>query len=289
MNNAALETFREIAYAMRAGEPQDWQWIGEHMSQRMFGITETQATTLAQRHGGVARRMPILPPAAAPDATFPAVDGHMCLLNRTPFQETPTMTTTTERSRKNASAEIGDRINRLEAAEKAPNYLAFRSALARVMKSCPPDRVGSAKHMTTLAMDAYKAKDYAKAAELRDDAAAFAQGGPPITDGEVTAVAGTPRPPKAATPRKPKAEKPAKPERGPSALDLAAAYLKRCTSAKTIAEITKAVLDAGWKTTGKTPGATLNAAIIREIKAKGSGSRFTKSARGLFESIVPDR
>ena len=70
--------------------------------------------------------------------------------------------------------------------------------------------------------------------------------------------------------------------RGPSALTLAAAYLASCDNPKNIKEITEAVLAAGWKTEGKTPGATLNAAIIREIKAKGKESRFAKADRGMF-------
>ena len=38
-----------------------------------------------------------------------------------------------------------------------------------------------------------------------------------------------------------------------------------------------------WKTSGKTPAATIYAAIIREIKVKGDKSRFRKTDRGLFE------
>lgn len=56
MNNAALSQFRAIAEAMNT-EPTDWQWIGEHMSQRMFGITEARARSYAERHGGTARQM----------------------------------------------------------------------------------------------------------------------------------------------------------------------------------------------------------------------------------------
>ena len=37
-----------------------------------------------------------------------------------------------------------------------------------------------------------------------------------------------------------------------------------------------------WTTNGKTPEATLNAAIAREIKTKGPLSRFKKVERGLF-------
>ena len=56
MNHATLESFRSIAAAMQT-EPADWQWIGLHMSQRMFGITRTRAEAYAQRHGGEAKRM----------------------------------------------------------------------------------------------------------------------------------------------------------------------------------------------------------------------------------------
>jgi hypothetical protein len=51
-----LSTFRAIADAMQT-EPTDWQWIGPHMSQRMFGITEQRAKAYAERHGGVAAQM----------------------------------------------------------------------------------------------------------------------------------------------------------------------------------------------------------------------------------------
>ena len=37
-----------------------------------------------------------------------------------------------------------------------------------------------------------------------------------------------------------------------------------------------------WKTQGKTPAATLNAAIHREIKSKGKDARFAKAERGTF-------
>jgi hypothetical protein len=37
-----------------------------------------------------------------------------------------------------------------------------------------------------------------------------------------------------------------------------------------------------WATGGKTPAATINAAIAREIKTKGELSRFRKVQRGLF-------
>ena len=54
MTNSQLEAFRQLAAAMQT-ESTDWQWIGPHMSQRMFGITETRAKDYAQRHGGIAQ------------------------------------------------------------------------------------------------------------------------------------------------------------------------------------------------------------------------------------------
>jgi hypothetical protein len=56
MNQAAISQFRAIAEAMNT-EPTNWKWIGPHMSQRMFGITEARAKAYAERHGGTASEM----------------------------------------------------------------------------------------------------------------------------------------------------------------------------------------------------------------------------------------
>lgn len=56
MNNTQLQAFRTIADHMAGPQPRDWQWIGEHMSQRMFGITEERAKRYAKRYGGIASR-----------------------------------------------------------------------------------------------------------------------------------------------------------------------------------------------------------------------------------------
>jgi len=53
MNDAVLFAFRAYAEAMNS-EPTNWQWIGPHISQRMFGITEKRAKAYAVTHGGVA-------------------------------------------------------------------------------------------------------------------------------------------------------------------------------------------------------------------------------------------
>lgn len=55
-HDATLSAFRGLADAMAGPEPRDWEWVGAHMSQRMFGITERRATEYAERFGGTARR-----------------------------------------------------------------------------------------------------------------------------------------------------------------------------------------------------------------------------------------
>jgi len=49
---------------------------------------------------------------------------------------------------------------------------------------------------------------------------------------------------------------------------------------KTIVE--RAIAKGYWKTGGKTPSATVYAAILREIQKKGDASRFAKADRGMF-------
>lgn len=56
MNDAQLSAFRQIADAMQQ-QPADWQWVGPHLSQRMFGITRERAEAYAARHGGEAKPM----------------------------------------------------------------------------------------------------------------------------------------------------------------------------------------------------------------------------------------
>jgi hypothetical protein len=57
MNDATINAFRQIATQMQGEVAQNWQWIGKHMSQRMFGISEERAKAYAARHGGEARKM----------------------------------------------------------------------------------------------------------------------------------------------------------------------------------------------------------------------------------------
>lgn len=98
-----------------------------------------------------------------------------------------------------------------------------------------------------------------------------------------TKAAATPKgaaKPKAA--RKPAAD--AKPKRV-SALDAAAQVLQKSGQAMRAQEMIAAMSEAGlWSSpNGKTPHATLYAAILREINAKGKDARFRKVERGKFE------
>ena len=70
-----------------------------------------------------------------------------------------------------------------------------------------------------------------------------------------------------------------------SALDAAAQVLSKAGKPMGAQELIAAMAEQGlWKSpAGKTPHATLYAAMLREVAAKGSASRFRKVDRGLFE------
>ena len=97
-------------------------------------------------------------------------------------------------------------------------------------------------------------------------------------DAPVTPVAET------ATAAEPKAQKKTERKDGTmSGLDAAAKVLADAggpLNCKTIVE--RAIEKGYWKTNGKTPSATVYAAIIREIARKGDAARFSKTERGMF-------
>ena len=71
--------------------------------------------------------------------------------------------------------------------------------------------------------------------------------------------------------------------RGQSGLDAAARVLKESGKPLNARAITDAMMKKGyWKSGGKTPWATIAAAMMREIAGKGKAVRFKKAARGLF-------
>lgn len=69
-----------------------------------------------------------------------------------------------------------------------------------------------------------------------------------------------------------------------SALDAAAKVLGEAGGAMTSKEMIEAMATKGYWTSpgGKTPHATLYAAILREITVKGKEARFAKTERGKF-------
>lgn len=106
-----------------------------------------------------------------------------------------------------------------------------------------------------------------------------------------------PAAPAAADAQAPKADQPAakaKPAKTPppvktkrvSALDAAASILATAKEPMRAKEIVADMATQGlWKSPGGlTPEATLYAAMLREIKAKGPDARFVKSDRGLFSA-----
>lgn len=68
-----------------------------------------------------------------------------------------------------------------------------------------------------------------------------------------------------------------------SGLDAAAKVLANAGQPMRARELVNTMIERGlWKSGGKTPWATIYAAVIREIAAKGKASRFRKTDRGLF-------
>jgi hypothetical protein len=81
-----------------------------------------------------------------------------------------------------------------------------------------------------------------------------------------------------------KASGPATPRKQGSALDAAAQVLAETGQPMNCPDLIKAMAAKGYWTSphGKTPHATLYAAILREITTKGKEARFTKTERGKF-------
>jgi len=109
-------------------------------------------------------------------------------------------------------------------------------------------------------------------------------------NGEPLATTETPAPASATAPASAATAAPsprAVPPKGLSLVCAAAAVLERSDAPLSV----KAMIDAAkaqglWTPrAGKTPEQTLYSAIIREIRDKGSASRFRKEGRGLFSFV----
>ncbi len=73
-------------------------------------------------------------------------------------------------------------------------------------------------------------------------------------------------------------------QKRPSGLDAAAQVLADAGKPMNCKTIVERMLAKGlWQTKGKTPAATIYAAIIREIATKGKDARFRKVERGQFK------
>jgi len=78
-------------------------------------------------------------------------------------------------------------------------------------------------------------------------------------------------------------ERAAKGAKRPSGLDAAAQVLADADEPLSVKEVVALALGRKlWQTNGKTPAATIYAAIIREIATKGDAARFRKVDRGKF-------
>jgi hypothetical protein len=90
--------------------------------------------------------------------------------------------------------------------------------------------------------------------------------------------------PKAEAPKKRGRQNKAEGDKKLSALDAAAKLLAETGEAMNCQEMIKGMADRGWwkSANGLTPHATLYSAILRELKAKGSGARFRKTEKGKF-------
>ena len=89
---------------------------------------------------------------------------------------------------------------------------------------------------------------------------------------------------KASAVKGPKSQVAAEQPKKLSALDAAARVLGESGQAMNCQEMIEAMAAKGYWTSpaGKTPGATLSSAILRELKMKGTDARFRKTERGKF-------
>lgn len=171
----------------------------------------------------------------------------------------------------------------------------MRPEQIEVGAECDPDRCATARckgepAMTYLGKPLCQACWEAATRETPNDGAESAE---ETTMSKKSASKKTSKTPKAAKATKKSAGKPkaerkpasdAKPKRV-SALDAAAEVLKKAGKPMRSQEMITAMADQGlWSSpNGKTPHATLYAAILREIGAKGGEARFRKTDRGQFE------
>jgi len=159
---------------------------------------------------------------------------------------------------------------RIKSAQRLRGLAPKRSAKRKVVAS--PAQNASAPKVVTKEEYEAQAKGESKAAGKP------AEVGPRVKHSPKTA-ADTAKPAKRAT-----GERGAKGVKRVSGLDAAAKVLAEAKQPLTAKVIVEQMLAKDlWQTNGKTPTATIYAAMIREIAAKGDKARFRKVERGKFE------
>ena len=164
-----------------------------------------------------------------------------------------------------------------KAADAAPVGAGAKPAadLAKDAKAAPATPQGEATNPLLAhyqaKKDAAKAAKTTKVAAWRKDVAAKLDKPDPQHDAAVKAAEET---------RRAKKAKAAKPEgeRKPGCLDAAVRVLQEAGKPMQCGAIVEQALAKGyWHTKGATPGATLYAAVIREVAAKGAKARFRRA------------
>lgn len=80
---------------------------------------------------------------------------------------------------------------------------------------------------------------------------------------------------------------PAKVKQSLSGIDAAYRVLQESREPMNLRDITERAMSKGWwSPAGKTPTATLAAAIGREIRTKSKHARFKKADRGLYSAVT---
>lgn len=160
-----------------------------------------------------------------------------------------------------------------------------KKASSKTAAKKTPDKKTLAKKTPRMSASAARAEGAAKTKRARQ-AKAVPQDHEVPSPKEIANDANLEAYAKRKAPKQPRSKKIAS-ERKPSGLDLAAKVLAEAGEPLAAKAIAERAIAAGWTTSGKTPHATLYAAIIREISKKGDAARFKKTDRGLFVAAEP--
>ena len=102
---------------------------------------------------------------------------------------------------------------------------------------------------------------------------------------EIKMETAKPKPTKAVSKPKSESSKGGKPKGQMSGINAAYTVLKESGEAMNIRQIMEQINERGLANLpGKTPSATISAAIQRDIKTKGEASRFMKADKGMFSA-----